>query len=280
MKITYDFDVLDAAVLKMGAVERAFIISPIDLRDPEGLTEGKEVPLDDIVVPNEGILTYKGQQVLLYIQDHGGKIEETLIDGAAGKKFHISFCRALERMKSINKFEKYVITNDTSGVFHISGFRYPSNSPLEGDAQLKVCKYCLMNLNYNNYNTDKINAFNKFSLEEFFEKYHTRFKHKPKRRAGGENDSLYTKDWNQISKKYRESKNWQCEQCRVDLSSKKNLLHTHHIDGVKIHNNISNLSALCVICHSEQPDHQHMKKSIKSSDLRLISSLRIGQKDN
>ena len=276
MKINFDFGALETAVKKMGAKEKGFVISTRDLSDTLG--EGVEVTLDEIDVSDEGVLVYKGEQVLLYIQDHGTKVESTLENGALGNKYHLSFCPALDRMKAIGRFERYVIKNDTSGVFHVSGVKYPSKATLEGNAELKVCKYCLSKLNYNNYNSDKANAFNSFSLEEFFAKYQTRFKHKPSRKAGGKNDAAYTDDWDVVSKAYRESKNWQCEQCKVDLKANKSLLHTHHKDGVKIHNQRTNLSALCVICHSEQPDHHHMKKGIRNYDIHKIISLRSHQK--
>ena len=46
--------------------------------------------------------------------------------------------------------------------------------------------------------------------------------------------------------------------CKVDLSSAPDLLHTHHINGVKNDNAPGNLRVLCASCHRRQPKHQHV----------------------
>jgi hypothetical protein len=40
----------------------------------------------------------------------------------------------------------------------------------------------------------------------------------------------------------------------------KDLLHVHHINGVKSDNSEMNLRVLCQYCHGEQPNHEHMKQ--------------------
>ncbi|WPU32705.1 HNH endonuclease [Pseudoalteromonas piscicida] len=63
-----------------------------------------------------------------------------------------------------------------------------------------------------------------------------------------------------------------CEQCGVELSQYKRLLHTHHINGVKTDNSISNLRALCLDCHKKQPKHEHMH--VTHNDQLIINQLR------
>lgn len=281
MKIKVDFSALNQAVKKMGAVQVNF--SPPSDTPSFGSTaarlkKGIRVPLSVVIPSTAGPLEYDGEQVLLYIQDHGGKVENTLQNGKNGNKYHVSFCTALERMKTVGRFERYVITNNTSGVFHISGFKYPSKEPLEGSANLNVCKYCLSKLNYNNYNSNKGAVFKAFSLEEFFERYKPHFKKKPSRKAGKGSADGYPEDWAEISSRFRESRNWQCENCKVNLESHKSLLHTHHKSGVKSDNTLSNLEALCILCHAEQPHHQQMKKGIKAEDRKKVLDLRFTQK--
>ncbi|WP_107818437.1 HNH endonuclease [Nitrosomonas eutropha] len=51
-----------------------------------------------------------------------------------------------------------------------------------------------------------------------------------------------------------------CQSCRSDFSapSKRKWLHVHHINGLKHDNNKSNLAVLCISCHAQQPNHEHM----------------------
>jgi hypothetical protein len=66
-------------------------------------------------------------------------------------------------------------------------------------------------------------------------------------------------EWNKISFKYKERCGWKCEKagCGLDLSSKSNrrFLQVHHINGNTFDCRPSNLIALCINHHSEEPDH-------------------------
>ena len=88
-------------------------------------------------------------------------------------------------------------------------------------------------------------------------------------------DSGYSKDWSSISRTIKEQSSYQCQQCALDLSQNKDLLHVHHINGVKSDNSRVNLTPLCCDCHRKQPDHQHM--FIKHSDTKLVAQLRNAQ---
>lgn len=74
-------------------------------------------------------------------------------------------------------------------------------------------------------------------------------------------ESPYTRDWSSVSRKYKESRNWRCEECYVNLYDKRNrrLLHVHHRDNDPKNNSSWNLIALCVICHSERPGAGHKR---------------------
>ncbi len=76
-----------------------------------------------------------------------------------------------------------------------------------------------------------------------------------------ERENPYTRDWSSVSKKYKESRGWRCENCYVNLSSKhhRRLLHVHHRDNDPQNNSSWNLVALCVVCHSEQPGAGHKR---------------------
>ena len=250
---------------------------PIDLK----LGKGIEIPIADVEVTPEGLLNYEGRQVLLYIKDHGQSVMQAIENPEdCGRKFHVSDCKTLKDMRNKGKFERYVVTNDTSGEFKIAGRIWGNPDYIEGIAALKVCKLCLTHLNYQEYGSkygfDKSQVFKGFQLEEFFSTYRSFFPHMPQRNAKDAVEN-YTADWALISKNFRKTHRYRCQQCYVDLSCNASLLHVHHINGVKSDNRKDNLLALCAICHSEQIDHQHLfvPRETREDIMRLRSSQKM-----
>ena len=277
MKLTVDFSELHAAVALMGADKLDVgnplqtTISAIDPIDIALSSEGLEVHIDDVEIQS-GMLAFKGRQVLLYIQDHGTRVQEVLADGIKGNRFHVADCTTLKNMRAAGRFQRYVATNNIKGVFQISGSDYYTGQAEGGAARLRVCKNCLIKLNYKGYTqSNRTKIFDTFSLTEFFETYSSFFPYMPKRMAG-DNDSLYTEDWPQLSARLKALKDYVCESCQVDLSDHKQLLHVHHRNGVKTDNSAAKLQALCADCHRKQPLHDWM--FVKHSDAQLINRLR------
>lgn len=279
MSLKVDFTGLEAAVAKMGSGARKFDfrldqvkLDPIDIALSK---EGIEVELKDVSIET-GLLSYKGRQVLLYIQDHGGDVKRALENGVNGRRFHVADCFALKSMRARGRFQRYVATNDLSGTFFINGTEYPSGKSLEGRAELKVCKYCLGEVNYRGYarGGNRYRIFEDFTLAEFFATYSSFFPHMPKRWAG-ERDALYTVDWPIISGQIKADKGFRCEQCGIDLGEHRQLLHVHHINGVKTDNAPGNLRVLCADCHQKQADHEHL--FVPHEDMKLITRLRREQ---
>jgi len=278
MKLRVDFSELHASAKRMGGEARNFVLgielSAIDKIDSE-LKTGITISAKDLEYTDNGLLSYKGRQVLLYIQDHAGRVDEALVDGSKGNKYHVSYCTTLEKMHQGGRYDRYVVKNDITGYFFIDGQNWKTKEYKEGDAQLKVCKNCLRNLNYKSYDSNKVEVFNNFSLDEFFKTYEALFRYKPKREAGKDKDGAYSKNWDNISSNYRASVGWKCESCNVDLTGHKNLLHTHHKSGVKSDNSSKNLEALCVECHANQEYHHHMKAPVSAKI--LLGTLRKEQ---
>ncbi len=71
----------------------------------------------------------------------------------------------------------------------------------------------------------------------------------------------YTFDFPRISKEYRESKNYTCEECGKKPKTwyDNEYWHTHHINLDKTNNSPDNLKCLCIKCHSEVDKH-HQKQ--------------------
>lgn len=282
MKLTTDFSGLWANVKQMGKFEARFDlqenVSPdFELDRDLSSTEGLDIALDDLELDN-GVLSVKGRQVLLFIPDQGTSIEAVLAGESEGRKFHVADCKTLDSMRQKNRFGRYKATYNTGGIFKVYGTSAMTGDHIEGEAELKVCKNCLSYLNYKGYRTangySRNEIYKSFDISEFLSEYSTLFRSMPDRTSvidkGG-----YSDDWAEVSAKYRKSVDFKCEQCGVDLSAHRNLLHTHHISGNKRDNRQSNLKALCIDCHRKQPHHDYMR--VTHANMVLINKLRKEQ---
>ncbi|TGD72211.1 HNH endonuclease [Mangrovimicrobium sediminis] len=282
MKIKSDFNDLWASAKRMGEYRVVFDIKVNysgfeDVDNGLSSSEGYEVDIGDIDV-QKGVLSYEGRQVLLFIPDQGSNIDDVLSGKAEGKKFHVADCRTLDSMRRQKRFSRYKATYNISGKFQVYGVSFPQRVERKGEAGLKVCKNCLMYLNYRGYRSgsgsEKTNVYSNFDIAEFLSTYSTLFKSMPDR-DGFEEAGTYSDDWSVVSTRYRESVSYRCESCSVDLTSEPGLLHTHHISGNKRENHSANLKALCLDCHRKQPKHGYMR--ITHDQMGVINKLRKAQ---
>ena len=237
----------------------------------------KKVNLDDIAGPG-GLLAYEDAAVVLYIKDT--RIDRITLETSPANppRFHLVDCSTLHEMRSNNRFERYVVSQKTDGMFRVEPDNQIMGRPNdEIDVRLYPCKNCLNHLNYEgckNLFVDTNKVMKNLPLETFFFEYQTFFKSTPKHSDITAPLGGYVSEWNKISRSYRQRCGWKCEQCGVALRDYTKLLHAHHKNGVTTNNFDANLASLCVICHSKQPKHSW---GIKPADRETIERLRREQ---
>ena len=237
-----------------------------------------EIDLGEIDVAPGGLLTYKGEQIILYIKDTNKSEEINLYYPEESTRFHLSDCQTLRDMKRKGRYERYIVTQRQDGKFKVDWKDFDTGEMGEVEAELKVCKNCLTSLNYNHYKdrkTERDSIWTDFAIDSFLRNYSTFFPSKPSRTENTALIDQYVKNWQNISKMIRERKRWTCECCDLTLLKNTSYLHVHHKSGVKTDNSDSNLEVLCALCHTKRPYHSHM--SIPPKTQSKIMQLRIEQ---
>ncbi len=292
MKLTVTFQDLNAQRHRIGAAQSDWKIGSktLDPREKvlERLLRGIEIDIGDIEVGPGGLLTYKGEQILLYIRDTQDTLWTLTNTPEKSRRFHVAECRTLERMRLEGRFERYVVTNRMDGKFLVDWLDLDTNERGETEAELKVCKNCLTTLNWRGYQNandrllqttgrrqEKETIWDNFVISEFLMEYATFFQSRPSRRDTEATPNVYVHNWAEISERRRRETGWRCEECGVDLSGQPGLLHCHHRNGVVTDNASSNLQVLCAIDHAAQPAHQHMK--VSETNRRVILKARAEQ---
>lgn len=144
----------------------------------------------------------------------------------------------------------------------------------EDEVDLRVCKNCIKQLEPKQKAQVSNISPNKFDFEKFFTLGIGGTPETEKNEA--DPADCYPDDWDSINKEYKKSVNWICECCSVNLFESQNLLHTHHKNKRKADNSPANLQALCSLCHSKQPAHEHMKGGV-SKNIPFLEDLRKNQ---
>ena len=234
---------------------------PIEIPIHERLRSiGVDVNIDEISVHSDGTITYHDFRVLLYIRDlHSMGRQDNM------PRYHLAYCQTLEKMQKNNRFDRYVVSNNDTGIFQVNIIDGEIKSQ---SVKLNVCQNCLDRINWQGFGMQKMSRHerlqlvSKFSLVDFFNVYpRDLISVKPRHTSDTAPLNDYSNNWPSISRTIKNIRGNQCEICRIILKNDDSkYLHVHHRNGQKNNNEESNLEVLCIACHSEQPMHGHLQK--------------------
>ena len=251
MKIDIQFKELEILVSNMEAIPIEWksdaktekVKIDVGIIIPENGEEFKNI--EDLKSSKEGLLIYKGQQVLLYIKA-----------GYTGYRytFHFYDCDTLKKKRKEGRIERYVATQRKDGIFLMDRIVFQTGHIIQkdGEEKLLACQNCLDW--YNNYSKrdGKYHTKSNFSIKDFFARFEsTPISEMPIYTDITAPPSGYTDDWQKVSYQRKERAGWKCEECGADHSKTKAGLETHHINSDKTDNRPSNLKVLCEYCHAE-----------------------------
>ncbi len=277
-----DFPKLQKLAARMGATPSSWRLRPYETKERQmrreelrkELQQGKDISnlAVDKIDGSSGVLILEGEQIVIYIKDTRQNKYTLLHYPEEAKKFHIAECSTIGQMRRSGRFERYVATIRQDGKFLVEA----TDAKEEFEAPLHVCMNCLRRLDWKgceNLDWNIIRRLRKdFSLQDFFAEYITFFPSKPRYTDRTAPPGGYTRNWSRLSDAIKRKRGWRCDECSVNLSHHRHLLHGHHKNGVTSNNRQENIAVLCLLCHSEQPYHGRVKPS--EADRRLIKSLR------
>lgn len=261
----YQFEKLNSLLKEMGAdlkrIETPNSWEGIDDSKLAELLKTGEVEIDlNEIKTRDGVFEYKGRKVIVYIRDQYSKYH------SKGYKFHLTKCNTISKAFQNRRNSRYVVSLRTDGQFKIN--LLDDNVIVKKDLiePLKVCKNCLEQINYQKYKVHpyriKQGIYEDFQLEEYFAMFrNTELNTGLFRNANNAPLNVYNKNFDLKSKTIREQKNYECNDCGINMSKQEHrkFAHVHHRDGDKSNDNPTNLEVLCIECHSNQPGHERLK---------------------
>jgi hypothetical protein len=194
-------------------------------------------------------------------------------------KFHILKCTTIEGAERNGWADRYKGSKRTDGRFFYRFLKDNQVLSEQNNQKLNVCKNCLKLVAKQTGKNLTVDNFDLNSFFEVHEELNNLNQNVQSEMACAPN--VYQADWSDISIRYKNINKYQCQGINCtnpDLSDPalRKYLHTHHKSFDKTNNQISNLEALCVKCHAEQPHHSHLKTSPDYKAYLKLREIKIG----
>lgn len=243
--------------------------------DPEDIKIGEQLINSAIPVNKSEIagslgelLEYKGRKICAYIRDQKAKVD--FHNKTSEYRYHLCNCGTLQSMKNIGREHRYLATQRSDGLFEV--YDTTVKPERKDNVEMKLCKNCVEILKKKGiYSTP-------FFLKKYYEKNDSYTPKTIKKIEKVRKIQTYSPNQKHISLEYRKANNFVCQICSVKCGESSGLLHLHHKNGNVADNDRSNLSVLCVDCHSKQPRHGRVLANSKfKQQVDMITKLRKEQ---
>ena len=227
--------------------------------------EGLDTKLDDIY-PTDS------KELFTVLKD--GSVHKTLVyiserpqyyndRGWDYPKFHMFDCTTMNNMRSQKRGDRYRKAAKLNGKFGIN-IVHSDGEKQHIEKHLEVCGYCLRlyNEHYQEHKTKQT-----FVIKEYLNKPMVQWKPL----ITEEEDMtvvprFYASNWKMISEAIKSQNDYTCQECHVQLKGEmKRYLHTHHMDANPGNNDQGNLKVVCIACHAEEFQHNHVKTTLDYS---------------
>ena len=226
--------------------------------------ENVEVELDDVrnkmEFTDEGIflnddVTNSRQQIFLYKRDY-------YLSQFGKPRYHTHKCDVIQEFINKGRFHDYRRANTD-----VVMVRDRDDNYIDKEVScLPLCKYCAkMTINYEGQDSSDFVELLKQARDAEIDK-----------KENKEVDIFgYTKEWETVSRNYRESHNYTCEECGITIDDPfdRQFIQVHHINGDKTDNNPKNLKCLCINCHANV-DSTHKKNFNRGANVILLDEFK------
>jgi len=132
----------------------------------------EEIEISRVEMTEAGLFFYQGQQLILYIKDTDKKIKVLEQNPEQANKFHLANCTTIgSTLHNYRIFQRFIATARDDGFFYVNGLTEDGKSK-ECLLKLKVCRSCLIKLNYKEYRASdpltRDGLVETFSIQDFF----------------------------------------------------------------------------------------------------------------
>lgn len=234
-------DFLKSEGINVGNAQGYVPVKPKDVFDKQGKTpicfQGEKGENGIFAADMNGVK----HQVYMYKYRYYLNAENNYIPQSKKPRFHICQCITIQTFMNEGKFGEYYFANtDEVDVYDITTHR------IVHLRDLPLCQNCAR----------KMAKYSRAQKTSTFVEILKAAGEVPEQEIQETDIFGYVKDWEKISKAYRELHNYTCEKCGFDGSNafERMYIHVHHRDGNKLNNNQANLQCLCIKCHSEVND--------------------------
>ena len=151
------FEAMNISGNQVALAAKSFSVPELSEVERRELSAGKPVAPETLseMMKHLAPLTpfaYKEHIVLVYIRDQ--LLSREAYERGDYNRYHLCFCQHLRGARRKNRYEaRYVMTYDTSGNFLVNLSLLPRGERREQNVyrRLKVCQYCLREINWKNF---------------------------------------------------------------------------------------------------------------------------------